>query len=95
MDKSKQSNLCQNELINLIAKVDTPVFLQKLSENNITKTEKQIIIFILKGYSNKEISNAVNRSIHTVKNHVKNIFHKLGVSRRYSIILYVINEKIK
>jgi ATP/maltotriose-dependent transcriptional regulator MalT len=39
-----------------------------------------------KGLSNKEIANALNMTINTVKWHLKNLFGKLGVSNRTEAI---------
>jgi DNA-binding CsgD family transcriptional regulator len=48
----------------------------------ITQREQEVLTLILKGFNNQEIANSLCISIHTVKNHLTNIFQKLGVSDR-------------
>jgi DNA-binding NarL/FixJ family response regulator len=44
--------------------------------------EREIVRLIDTGMSNKEISRALHIEVATVKNHIHNILHKLGVHRR-------------
>jgi two-component system response regulator DegU len=50
--------------------------------SKITQREKEVIIEMAKGHSNKEISQLLFISEHTVKNHVRNILDKLNVKSR-------------
>ena len=45
----------------------------------LTKTERIVLRFILKGKSNKEIAYLRNRSIRTIEDQRSHIFHKFGV----------------
>jgi DNA-binding CsgD family transcriptional regulator len=56
---------------------------------DITKREQEIIKLILDGKSNKEIGKVLFISVHTVKNHVYNIFQKLKVKTRYELIHFI------
>lgn len=47
--------------------------------------ESELILLILKGYSNKKISEELCISIGTVKTHVHNIFKKAEVSNRFEL----------
>ena len=53
----------------------------------LTKKEKEILILIEKGYSNKDISNELFISVSTVKTHISNIFKKKKVTKRTDLIL--------
>ncbi len=53
---------------------------------NISKRERQIIRLVLQGKSNVEIEKELFISVHTVKNHIYNIYQKLGVKNRFQII---------
>ncbi|MCY6958555.1 LuxR C-terminal-related transcriptional regulator [Clostridium brassicae] len=53
---------------------------------NLTKRESEITSLILEGYTNKEISSKLFISPHTVKTHVENIFKKVNVNNRISLI---------
>lgn len=52
----------------------------------ISTREKEIITLIMKGYSNKKISDQLFISLSTVKTHIRNIFQKLNVESRFEII---------
>jgi two-component system, NarL family, nitrate/nitrite response regulator NarL len=51
----------------------------------LTRRELQIASLITSGLSNKEIANELHIEVSTVKNHVHNVFEKLGVRRRAQI----------
>lgn len=57
--------------------------LEKLvREYNVSKREREIMQLILEGKSNKEIEGQLFISFNTVKNHVYNLYQKLGVNSR-------------
>ncbi len=64
------------------------------SSYNLTNREVEIITLVSKGLSNKEISQSLFISYHTVKTHMENIFKKLQVDNRASLI-YKINNNIQ
>lgn len=55
-------------------------------KHNITRREAEIIELILEGKGNHEIKDSLFISYHTVKNHLSNIFRKLGVSNRHELV---------
>jgi NarL family two-component system response regulator LiaR len=58
----------------------------------LTPREKEILTMIHLGQSNKEISNALNISIKTVKTHVSNILNKLHQIGRTQAALYAVRH---
>ena len=52
----------------------------------LTEREGAILELILRGKSNAEIEKALYISVHTVKNHITNIYQKLGVRSRWQLI---------
>jgi len=62
---------------------------------NLTRRETEIITLIASGQSNKVIADDLCISIHTVKNHLYNIFKKTNVNSRFQAALwamkYIIN----
>lgn len=60
---------------------------------NLTKREKEIIIHIYQGMSNKEIGECLFISPNTVKNHIYNIYKKLGVKNKIELVS-LINKAI-
>ena len=57
--------------------------------------EKQVVAMVAQGYRNKEIAERMFISEQTVKNHLHNIFDKLGVSDRLELALYAIHKNLQ
>jgi DNA-binding NarL/FixJ family response regulator len=55
----------------------------------LTQREKDIVMLIVAGASNKEVGESLNISDRTVKGHLSNIFQKLDVPDRLKLVLYV------
>ena len=51
-------------------------------------------LLVCQGFRNKEIAEKMFISEQTVKNHLHNIFDKLGVSDRLELALYAIHKKL-
>ena len=69
----------------------------KLQTNNdfdLTAREKDILKLVASGKSNKEIADELVLSIHTVKNHLKNILQKLCVEDRTQAAILAIKENL-
>jgi DNA-binding CsgD family transcriptional regulator len=64
------------------AAIDSSALEVMSSQYQITTREREIIELILQGLSNKEIEEKLFISFNTVKNHIYNIYRKLGVSSR-------------
>jgi DNA-binding CsgD family transcriptional regulator len=58
-----------------------------LASKGFTKRETEIHRLLIQGFSNKELSDKLFISPHTVKKHLKNIYKKLGVKNRLQIII--------
>lgn len=50
--------------------------------NLLTEREKEVLILVASGASNKEVAERLNVSIHTVKSHMRKILEKLHISSR-------------
>lgn len=61
-------------------------------QNLLSKRQKEIVALVAEGWSNREISQALHLSEHTVKNYMLRIFDKLGVSSRVELIMYVVTR---
>jgi len=53
---------------------------------SLTPREQELTGLILKGKSNRDIEKALFISFHTVKNHITNLYLKLGVRNRWQLI---------
>src|SRR5271166_5728982 len=60
----------------------------------LTKREMEILSTIVAGLSNKEIARKFSLSEDTVKNHLTNIFDKVGVVSRLELALFAINNHL-
>src|SRR5580693_1788665 len=60
----------------------------------LSDREKEIVQLVAQGYRNKEIGEKLFISEQTVKNHLHNIFDKLGVSDRLELALYAIHHRL-
>jgi DNA-binding NarL/FixJ family response regulator len=58
----------------------------------MTKREREIIVLIADGLSNKEIAQQLNIATHTVKSHVHNIMEKLALHTRLQIAKFTREE---
>ncbi len=59
-----------------------PADVTPISSNDLTPREEQVLSIAGRGLSNKEIARELNLSSATIKNHLHNIFAKLGVNNR-------------
>jgi DNA-binding NarL/FixJ family response regulator len=64
---------------------DREVMDQELA--NLTNREREILLCLSKGFSDKQIADALNISVWTVHGHVKNVFEKLGVHSRTEAVI--------
>jgi two-component system nitrate/nitrite response regulator NarL len=60
----------------------------------LSDREKQVVELVAQGRRNKEIGEKLFISEETIKNHMHNIFDKLGVSDRLELALYAIHHRM-
>ena len=60
----------------------------------LSQREREIVILVAQGFKNKEMAERMFISEQTVKNHLHNIFDKLGVSDRLELALYAIHHSL-
>ncbi len=60
----------------------------------LTPREGEIVSLVTQGFRNKEIAEKLSISEQTVKNHLQNIYDKLGVSDRLELALYALHHKL-
>ena len=63
--------------------------------DTLTQREKTIISYLMQGWRNREISTHLAISEQTVKNHLRTIYDKVGVSDRLELVLYAIHQKME
>lgn len=55
---------------------------QRSDTTHLTPREREVLVLIEQGFSNKQIAQRLNIEVRTVKNHVHNLLEKLQVRRR-------------
>jgi two-component system, NarL family, nitrate/nitrite response regulator NarL len=61
----------------------------------LSARERQVVELVSQGFKNREIAQRMFISEQTVKNHLHNIFDKLGVSDRLELALYAIHRNLQ
>jgi two-component system nitrate/nitrite response regulator NarL len=59
----------------------------------LTKRETGVVRLVAEGLTNRDISQQLNLSEHTVRNYLFRIFNKVGISSRLELALYDINRR--
>jgi DNA-binding NarL/FixJ family response regulator len=62
------------------------------SSRPLSKREDEIAHMVAEGFSNREISERLDLSEHTIKNYLFRVFEKLGVSTRVELTLYALKR---
>lgn len=60
----------------------------------LSDRERDVLIQLVNGKSNKEIADTLNISIHTVVSHRKNITQKTGIKSQSGLTIFAISNKI-
>jgi len=58
----------------------------------LSPREEEVACLVAGGLSNREISEKLGLSKHTVKNHLFHVFEKLGTSTRIELVLYILSH---
>lgn len=67
---------------------------EKIEDEKLTRREIEVLKLLAEGLFNKEIAYKLSISEKTVKNHVSNIFKKIGVFDRTQAAVYAIKNNI-
>jgi two-component system nitrate/nitrite response regulator NarL len=60
----------------------------------LSQREGEIVTLVAQGFKNKEMAEKMLISEQTVKNHLHNIFDKLGVSDRLELALHAVEHRL-
>jgi len=72
-----------------------PLKLPLRPADTLTQREKSVIACLMQGLPNREISRRLSIAEQTVKNHLRSIFDKVGVSDRLELVLYALHQKLE
>jgi DNA-binding NarL/FixJ family response regulator len=62
--------------------------------DRLTAKELRIVALIVQGYKNKEIANQLGTTEQVIKNYLRNVYDKIGVSDRLELALFTIHHRI-
>lgn len=65
----------------------------KINYSNFSRRETQVIKYVSKGFSNKEIASVLGLSENTVKEYLGNVFRKTGVNNRTALVVKTLFRK--
>jgi DNA-binding NarL/FixJ family response regulator len=62
--------------------------------DRLTPKELRIVALIVQGYKNKEIADQLGTTEQVIKNYLRNVYDKIGVSDRLELALFTIHHRI-
>lgn len=62
--------------------------------DRLTAKELKIVALIVQGYKNKEIATKLGTTEQVIKNYLRNVYDKIGVSDRLELALFTIHHRI-
>ena len=65
---------------------------EDMQDINLTDREKDVLVGLVKGWTNKEIATTLNVTHHTIKAHISAILHKFGTKNRTEAALFAMNN---
>ena len=77
----------------IIDAVDMPVEHNYAESHELSERERDVLVLVAKGLTNKEIASELNISPHTVISHRKNIVHKTGIRSVAGLTVYAVLNK--
>ena len=80
------------DLMETLRRVERPPARELIPAARLTQRELQVIAAIVEGATNKDAGKQFGVTEQTVKNHLSNIFDKLGVSNRLELALYAVHH---
>lgn len=63
--------------------------------DTLTRRERTVISCLAQGWHNREIAQHLTINEQTVKNHLRSIYDKVGVSDRLELVLYAIHQRLE
>lgn len=82
------------EINNKISSAINPLKNDDDEKESLSSREKEIISYVVKGFTNQEIADKLFLSVHTVMTHRKNIARKLQIHSATGLTIYAIVNKI-
>lgn len=78
------------QVLKMFSEIKSPAY----TEYNLTEREKQVLQFLVDGYSYKMIAAEIFIAIDTVRSHIKNIYEKLHVNSKSEAVAKAFKDNI-
>jgi DNA-binding NarL/FixJ family response regulator len=62
--------------------------------DRLTPKELRIVALIVQGFKNKEIAKQLGTTEQVIKNYLRNVYDKIGVSDRLELALFTVHHRI-
>jgi two-component system, NarL family, response regulator DevR len=66
----------------------------QLPGEELTEREREVLALVARGYTNKQIAEALSVTEKTARNHVSHILEKLGLARRSEAAAYAVEHRL-
>ncbi len=73
--------------------MEAPVEHNYAESHELSERERDVLVLVARGFTNKEIASELNISPHTVISHRKNIVHKTGIRSVAGLTVYAVLNK--
>ncbi len=73
---------------------DSDDFVGARVRDRLTPKELKIVALIVQGFKNKEIATMLGTTEQVIKNYLRNVYDKIGVSDRLELALFTIHHRI-
>lgn len=85
----------EEDIVRIVGEaVDAPSQVSTQESHELSDRERDVLILVAKGFTNKEIASELNISPHTVISHRKNIVHKTGIRSVAGLTVYAVLNKL-
>jgi DNA-binding NarL/FixJ family response regulator len=92
--KVSQGEVYLQDLRAATPNADTDDFVGARVRDRLTPKELKIVALIVQGFKNKEIAGMLGTTEQVVKNYLRNVYDKIGVSDRLELALFTIHHRI-
>ena len=65
---------------------------KEINFKNISEKELEVLKYMSKGLSSKQIASKLNKSIHTINNQRKNMMHKANTDNLFQLLTFAIKN---
>jgi two-component system nitrate/nitrite response regulator NarL len=86
------SNAQVEYIVEALMQAPAPRAVKGTGEALLSKREDEIARLVATGLANREVSEKLGLSRHTVKNYLFRIYEKLGISTRIELVLYILSQ---